>query len=193
MIHFNLRSLQKNIDKLSDYLAGFKNQPEIIAISETKLREGYTNRNIELEGYTFLHSDSRTQAGGVGIYIKNSLQCSINQCTKICIAKAEHLWVDISTNQRPVTVSVVYRHPDDSATAIDKFNEEFKELLVLLNNTKCPFYCLGDFNVNLLNVPKPNKDAVRKYANMLLSCNSQCLIDVPNRVTSISRTLLDHI
>ena len=54
-----------------------------------------------------------------------------------------------------------------------------------------PFYCLGDFNVNLLNVP--NKDAVRKYANMLLSCNSQCLIDVPTRVTSISRTLLDHI
>ena len=139
MIHFNLRSLRKNIDKLSDYLAGFKNQPEIVAISETKLREGYINRNIELEVYTFLHSDSRTQAGGVGIYIENSLHYSINQCTKICLAKAEHLWVDFSTNQRPVTVGVVYRHPDDSATAIDKFNEEFKELLVLLNNTKCLF------------------------------------------------------
>ena len=148
LIHFNLRSLQKNIDKLCDYLAGFKNQPEIVAISETKLREGYINRNIELEGYTFFHSDSKTQAGGVGIYIKNSLQYSINQCTKICLTKTEHLWVDISTNQRSVTVGVVNRHPDDSATAIDKFNEEFNELLVLLNNTKCPFYCLGDFNVN---------------------------------------------
>ena len=83
------------------------------------------------------------------------------------------------------------RHPDDSATAFDKFSEELNELLVLLNNTKWPFYCLGDFNVNLLNVS--NKDAVRKYANMLLSCNSRCLIDVPTRVTSISRTLLDHI
>ena len=85
----------------------------------------------------------------------------------------------------------MYRHPDDSATAIDKFNEDFNELLVLLNNTKCPFYCLGDFNVNLLNVS--NKDAVRKYAYMLLSCNSRCLIDVPTRVTATSRTLLDHI
>ena len=85
----------------------------------------------------------------------------------------------------------MYRHSDDWATAIDKFNEEFNELLVLLNNTKCPFYSLGDFHVNLLNVS--DKDAVRKYANMLLSCNSRCLIDVPTRVTSISRTLLDHI
>ena len=79
---------------------------------------------------------------------------------KICLTKVEHLWVDISTNQRPVTVGVVYRHPDDTATAIDKFNKEFNELLVLFNNTKCPFYCLEDFNVNLLNVS--NKDAVRK-------------------------------
>ena len=39
----------------------------------------------------------------------------------------------------------------------------------------------------------PTKIAVRKYANMLLSCNSRCLIDVPTRVTAISRTLLDHI
>ena len=85
----------------------------------------------------------------------------------------------------------MYGHPDDSAIAIDKFNEEYNELLILLNNTKCPFYCLGDFNVNLLNVS--NKDAVCKYANMLLSCNSRCLIDVPICVTATFRTLLDHI
>ena len=91
LIHLNLRSLQKNIDKLSDYLAGFKNQPEMAAISEIKYREGCINRNIELEGHIFLHSDSRTQAGSVGIYIKSSLHYSINQCTKICFTKAEHL------------------------------------------------------------------------------------------------------
>ena len=98
----------------------------------------------------FIRIVERKQAALV--YIKNSLQYSINQCTKICLTKAEHLRVDISNNQRPVTVGVVYRHLDDSATAIDKSNE----LLVLLNYTKCPFYCLGDFNVNLLNVS--NKD-----------------------------------
>ena len=85
----------------------------------------------------------------------------------------------------------MYRHHDDSATAIDKFNKELNELSVSLNKTKGQFYCLGDFNVNLLNVF--NKNAVCRYTNMLLSCNSRCLIDVPTPVTSISSTLLDHI
>ena len=38
-----------------------------------------------------------------------------------------------------------------------------------------------------------NKEAIRRYANMLLSCNCQCLIDVPTRVNSSSNTLIDHI
>ena len=38
-IHFNLRSLQKHIDQINNYLVGFKNQPDIVAISDTKLKE----------------------------------------------------------------------------------------------------------------------------------------------------------
>ena len=95
LIHFNIRSLQKHIDELATYLAGFKNQPEIVAISETKLREGNVNRNINLEGYSFVHSDSKTCAGGVRIYIKNTQKCSVNLHSKIVIINAEHLWIDI--------------------------------------------------------------------------------------------------
>ena len=40
LIHFNVRSLEKHIDQLNNYLVGFKNQPVIVAISETKLEEG---------------------------------------------------------------------------------------------------------------------------------------------------------
>ena len=41
LIHFNVCSLQKHIDQfLNNYLVGFKNQPDIVAISETKLKEG---------------------------------------------------------------------------------------------------------------------------------------------------------
>ena len=36
LIHFNVRSLQKHIVQLNKYLVGFKNQPDIVAISETK-------------------------------------------------------------------------------------------------------------------------------------------------------------
>ena len=50
LVHFNIRSLQKHIDELNTYLVSFKNQPEIVALSETKLRAGAINRNIHLEG-----------------------------------------------------------------------------------------------------------------------------------------------
>ena len=50
LVHFSVRSLQKHIDQLNNYLVGFKNQPDIVALSETKFKEGLINRNTELEG-----------------------------------------------------------------------------------------------------------------------------------------------
>ena len=57
LIHFNIRSLQKHIDELNSVLASFKNQQEIVAISETKIIKGKINRNINLDGYIFIHCD----------------------------------------------------------------------------------------------------------------------------------------
>ena len=37
LIRFNVCSLQKHIDEFNNYFVGFKNQPDIVAISETKL------------------------------------------------------------------------------------------------------------------------------------------------------------
>ena len=79
LIHFNVHSLQKHIDQLNNYLEGFnnqhlegfKNQPDIVAIFETKLKKSLINRNIKLEGYGFLLSDSKKCAGGIGLYIKD--------------------------------------------------------------------------------------------------------------------------
>ena len=78
IIHFNIRSLQKHIDEINIFLAGLEKKPEIVAFSETKLQEGKANRNVELEGYNFIHRDSITAAGGVGLYILKSLSYSVN-------------------------------------------------------------------------------------------------------------------
>ena len=104
---------------------------------------------------------------------------------------AEHLWVDIQTKRGPIAIGVVYRHPDNSATIIDKFNQEMNELFLTLNMSKRPYYCLGDININLLKISK--NDAIRRYASMLISCNCRCLIDVPTRFCASTSTLIDHI
>ena len=183
----NIRSLQKHIDELNSVLASFKNQPEIVAISENKIIEGKINRNINLDGYNFIHCGSVTRAGGVGLYIKNTLAYKIDEHSKAELTNAEHLWVEIQTKQEFFVVVVVYKHPDENAVSIVRFNDEFNELLMSLNYEKKEFYCVRDFNIDLIKIT--NKEAVRRYANMLLSCNCQCLIDVPNEVT-LARTRL---
>ena len=188
LMHFNIRSLQKHINELNNIIAGFDDKPKIIAISETKLQEGKIYGNIKLDGYQFIHRDSITSASGVGLYISNSLVFSVNPCSNLRLSNAEHLWVDLKTNQGIVVVGVVYRHPENSTHAIDDFNANLNMLILSLEK---PFYCLGDFNINLLNIYA--RDEIRRYANMLLGCNCRCLIDVPTRVTETSKTLIDHV
>ena len=103
---------------------------------------------------------------------------------------AEHLRVDIQTKRGPIAIGVVYRHPDISASTIDKFNKKMNELFLTLNMSKRPFYCIGDININLLKISK--NDAIRRYASMLISCNCRCLIDVPTRFCASTSTLIDH-
>ena len=59
IFHINIRSLRKNIGKLSNMLSTMQKPPHIVAVSETKI-----NKNDGLSfpttitGYNFLHSDS---------------------------------------------------------------------------------------------------------------------------------------
>ena len=74
IMHFNVRSLQKNVDHLSQYLLKLKVRPQIIAVTETKLIKDQCHINVNLPGYNFIHCDTSTRAGGVGFYIEDGLQ-----------------------------------------------------------------------------------------------------------------------
>ena len=49
IFHCNMRSLAKNLTLLNDIIVTFKNVPDIIAISETKLNDNYVS-NISIPG-----------------------------------------------------------------------------------------------------------------------------------------------
>ena len=67
------------------------------------------------------------------------------------------------------------------------YDFQFTDLNLLILSREKPFYCVGDFNINLLNIYA--QDEIRRYTNMLLSWNCRCFIDV----TETSKTLVDHI
>ena len=48
-MHFNVRSLAKNIDKLNECICNLKTKPSVIAITETKVNQNRMSANINID------------------------------------------------------------------------------------------------------------------------------------------------
>ena len=88
---YHQSTLQKNIDKLSHYLTDLNRKPDVVAVSETKLKENMIHSNIELDGYQFIHRNRHTSAGDVGIYVKSSISYNLKPTINIDLSSVENL------------------------------------------------------------------------------------------------------
>ena len=96
IIYINIRSIYKNFHALNhEFLQRLDYLPDIICLSETKIKNLPTV-NLSLTGYHSIeHADSQTAAGGVGIYISdNYFSKTIGKNTLNC--NCEDIWILIS-------------------------------------------------------------------------------------------------
>ena len=107
-MHFNIRSLQKNFDFLHDFLSLLHSSPDIICLPETRLKE-QPLININIPGYSFIHTDSLTNAGGVAMYISTAIQHSILTDVQMDTDGCENIWIKIKDSN--VIIRTIYRHP----------------------------------------------------------------------------------
>ena len=91
-VHFNARSLSKNKDKIEDFFIGMKRMPDVVAISETKLNASSVS-NINFDNYKFFHNDSVTCAGGVGLYVRETLKFELRYDLLLHLQNCEDLWL----------------------------------------------------------------------------------------------------
>ena len=158
-LHFNMRSLQGNFEKLRDILLLIKSSPDIISISETKIQnKTYTHcrkneplSNIALDGYQFYHVPSPTNAGGVVMYISNQLSHDAAEDFELKLTACEDMWFTIfsKTSEEKFLVGVVYRHPTQNYLK-SQFVEAFNEILQKINSAKLKAFFVGDFNINTI-------------------------------------------
>ena len=77
MIHTNIRSVAKNMNKLDMYLNNLKHQFPMIALSETWLNKNNCDRH-GMDGYNAEHNfRSNRRGGGVSLYIKDFIEYTI--------------------------------------------------------------------------------------------------------------------
>ena len=90
LIHVNIRSIQKNIDNLTNFLSELKQKPDFILLTETKLmKKRDIIVDISIPGYIFVHEDTTTSAGGVAMYIKVNINYSMDSNIKFEISGSE--------------------------------------------------------------------------------------------------------
>jgi len=129
-----MRSLSKNVSLLKDILLTVKETPNVIAISETKLNDN-SRQNVNIPGYTFLNTNSKTAAGGVGLYFSEDLDFVRRRDLDLCLDGVEFCWIELPRKkQKSILIGCVYRHPNGDR---DLFSETLKPQLQRLNNKGC--------------------------------------------------------
>ena len=188
IFHCNIRSLGKNKSLLHDILSTVKTTPDIIAISESKINEN-TSANLNIPGYAFVNINSKTQAGGVGLYLSSDLEFSRSYDLDISDDGIESCWIELaSIAQKNIVIRCVYRHLKSNR---ELFHSILKKQLEQLNTKGHEVSVLGDLNENLL---KYNEDKqTSEYLDMLLSLGFMPIITKPTRITDHTATLIDHI
>ena len=140
---------------------------------------------------TFTYPTSPTKAGGVGAYISNVFDFSLNENLQLQVQGCEDLWFEIELNScKMYTFAVIYRHPSSNPnTFIDALDNNLHQL----NEKKGKTVIVGDINFDI-NPSNNNRTSFSDdYLRMLQSNAFASLITKPTRVTSHSQTIIDHI
>jgi len=105
------------MDKLEEIVTPCSKPPDIIALSETRIKE--TSIIATLPDYNFINENSETQAGGVDAYIKNNLKYLQRRDLQFKINGCENIWLEIIGKRQKTIIGIVYRHPQYN---IDEFS-----------------------------------------------------------------------
>ena len=181
----NIRSLNKNIDKLRRLLKNLNFTPDIISIAETWINDQKPPL-YGLNGYQFIYNDCTCHVGGVGFFIKDSLKYNITTKYNIVDDRCENLWIELTLrNDKNITFGSIYRHPDYDYS---EFQTQFASTIEALNRENKTFLIGGDINIDL------TKTKSSSYINEIESQGSWQTVNYPTRIVlNQTSSLIDHI
>ena len=133
LLSMNIASLNKNQFKLENLISQAPKSPDIIAVTETKIRNANNISNAyNIDNYEFIHNDTPTHFGGVGFYINEKLEFKTRRDLELNIQSCEDMWIEVETKNKKNTVfGVIYRHPKHN---LNEFRDKFAQTLEKITN-----------------------------------------------------------
>ena len=151
--HNNIRSINKNIKKVNDVFLNCTKYPDILAFSDTQIKENSLMPKCPFEGYhDFEFTPNTRKAGGVGFFLKETFDFELIPDLKMNLRLCEDIWLKVKNFDNPnldkkgLIIGVIYQH----GQKYEKFYEKLCERLTYLNAQKQKYILVGDFNLDLM-------------------------------------------
>ena len=116
IIHLNIRSLHKNIDKFKDFLNDIKGKFSVNVLSETWIDDDKADLNslFHIPNYSFIHEKRKInhKGRGLGIYVHKTLDYKILPNLAKNTENIEIFTIELENkNSKDILISAVYRPP----------------------------------------------------------------------------------
>ena len=155
---------------------------DILALSETRLDNTFTDAAVSIEGFSLVRPDRCRSGGGVAFYIRNVIDYKIR--SDFSDPDLEFLCIQIQKPKaKPFLLSNWYRPPNSPIELFDKFDV----LLGKIEAENIESNILGDINCNMLAISPTNE--TRHLIELCDLYQYTQLIKEPTRATSSSQSL----
>ena len=161
---------------------------DIYGVVETFLDKKFNDSEIAINNSNVVRKD-RICSGGGGILIYVRQHPNYRRISELELPNIEAIFIELQFSNENILVGFIYRPPNNNFVNYSEWLIIMDNLLDKVNNTYNKVILLGDFNIDLL----PTAVQKTSWINTSQSYYLNQLIDEPTRITSHSKTLLDHI
>lgn len=178
ILHMNIRSLKKNLDEFTIFLASLESYIDIIVLTEAHLHDDLPN--LDITSYESVQAFGKlTKCEGVVVYYKKPWQ--IQKINHNIIEDCTSLLLQLENNGTHLSILAEYRTP--SIRSISTFADSLNEYL---SHSQTKPVLVGDINIDIL---KPDAEC-DLYLNILseqgyISCMHKRLYESNNQLKNM--------
>lgn len=179
--HLNVRSLLTHFDEFKTLVE--QHNFDILLLSETWLNPGDNTEYFNIPNYNLIRRDRMGRGGGVAAYVKTDIATEIINFDFEVNAQLEYLVFKIKISNKKYAICVFYKPPKLNFNLLIP---NFDNIFAYLYPTVDEIFCLGDFNINLINPQNPLVPLMENY-------NFSQIMDEPTRISGSVSSLIDAI
>ena len=142
--HLNINSLSPKICEVRTLQRLCK--LDVLVLSETKLDGSYKQETLDIDGFSCVRQDKRSNSGGLLVYISKDIPYSIGNIS-ICNDEIECISIELHIHDEKILILGMYKNPKTDPVLFKRYFQDICEKFTAsFENT----VIIGDLNFNML-------------------------------------------